>query len=134
MYPSFKEPRFLVAQHNFSHQPAILYWYDIKTMLEIAHPNYDEPDDDSNNNVHSQQTTTVVLRKKPEIQLPYATKVAEEEPEDDDDSSTRWPISPTAEKVGEFKVSPSVHVGYAMTWYGLSMAGLYMTRLLLFKR
>ena len=91
-------------------------------MLEVAHPNYDDLND-NNNNMDSQQL------KKPEILLPYATKVAQE-----NDEPNVWPISPTAEKVGEFKVSPSVHVGYATTWYGLSMAGLYMTRLLLFKR
>ena len=42
-----------------------------------------------------------------------------------------WPVQPTADKVGEFKVTPAVHVGYAATWYGLCVAGLYMTRMLL---
>ena len=131
-FPFSKEPRFLVAQHNFTHQPAILYWYDINTMLEIAHPNYD---DDNETDSNSQSPHKVIL--------PYATKVANDYGDDDNNTVTssptttitsKWPVSPTADKVGEFKVSPSIHVGYAITWYGLSMAGLYMTRILLFKR
>lgn len=42
-----------------------------------------------------------------------------------------WPVQPTASKVGEFKVSPAVHAGYACTWYGLSAAGVYMTKKLI---
>ena len=134
-FPFSKEPRFLVAQHNFTHQPAILYWYDINTMLEIAHPNYD---DDNETDSNSQSPHKVIL--------PYATKVANDYGDDNNDDNntvtssptstitSKWPVSPTADKVGEFKVSPSIHVGYAITWYGLSMAGLYMTRILLFKR
>ena len=104
-------------------------------MLEVAHPNCDDPGDDINSTTHNEKPPS--QRKKPKILLPYATKVVEDDPTDDcstPKTTTSWPISPTAEKVGEFKVSPSVHVGYAITWYGLSMAGLYMTRMLLFKR
>ncbi|GAX23350.1 surfeit locus 1 family protein [Fistulifera solaris] len=41
------------------------------------------------------------------------------------------PLRPPVEHVGDFKVTPAIHVGYAATWYGLSLAGVYMTRMLL---
>jgi surfeit locus 1 family protein len=42
-----------------------------------------------------------------------------------------FPVRPTAETVGEFKVTPTTHAGYAVTWFGLSGAGVVMTRKLL---
>ena len=45
-----------------------------------------------------------------------------------------FPVKPSEESVGEFKVTPSVHAGYAFTWFGLSSAGMYMTRRLLLRR
>ena len=43
----------------------------------------------------------------------------------------QYPVKPTQEYVGEFKVTPEVHAGYAVTWFGLSGAGIVMTRKLL---
>ncbi|KAL3773100.1 hypothetical protein ACHAW5_009531 [Stephanodiscus triporus] len=42
-----------------------------------------------------------------------------------------FPAKASREFVGEFKVSPGVHAGYAFTWFGLSSAGIVMTRKLL---
>ena len=42
-----------------------------------------------------------------------------------------FPVRPTAHTVGEFKVTPATHAGYAVTWFGLSGAGMVMTRKLL---
>lgn len=42
-----------------------------------------------------------------------------------------YPVRPSQEYVGEFKVTPEVHAGYAVTWFGLSGAGVFMTRKLL---
>eukprot|EP00984_Skeletonema_dohrnii_P025203 scaffold14322_cov87-Skeletonema_dohrnii-CCMP3373.AAC.4 len=42
-----------------------------------------------------------------------------------------FPVQPSDEYVGEFKVTPDVHMGYAVTWFGLSGAGVIMTRKLL---
>jgi cytochrome oxidase assembly protein ShyY1 len=113
-------------------------------MLEIAHPNYYNHDNDDDDATNDDRSTII---------LPYATKVVDDNDNTDTNGANTttgtaaaatgatagiktmtWPVSPTADKVGDFKVSPSIHVGYAITWYGLSMAGLYMTRLLLFKR
>jgi len=43
----------------------------------------------------------------------------------------QFPVKPRKELVGEFKVMPEVHAGYALTWFGLSGAGMVMTRKLL---
>ena len=53
--------------------------------------------------------------------------------EDEENSNTSVPIKPSKQSVGEFKVTPSTHAGYALTWFGLSSAGMVMTRKLLTK-
>lgn len=42
-----------------------------------------------------------------------------------------FPVRPSAVTVGEFKVTPATHAGYAVTWFGLSAAGVVMTRKLI---
>mmetsp|Transcript_29482 Transcript_29482/g.33880 ORF Transcript_29482/g.33880 Transcript_29482/m.33880 type:complete len:279 (+) Transcript_29482:68-904(+) len=42
-----------------------------------------------------------------------------------------FPVKPSIETVGEFKVLPLTHAGYAVTWFGLSGAGIFMTRKLI---
>lgn len=49
----------------------------------------------------------------------------------DKDPSKAFPVHQPLESVGEFKTTPAIHVGYAFTWFGLSGAGLYMTRKLI---
>ncbi|KAL7512912.1 hypothetical protein ACHAXN_010146 [Cyclotella atomus] len=50
-----------------------------------------------------------------------------------DEIKTTFPVRSSREYVGEFKVTPEVHLGYATTWFGLSGAGVLMTRKLLRK-
>lgn len=49
------------------------------------------------------------------------------------DTTTSFPAKASQEFVGEFKVTPAIHAGYAFTWFGLSSAGIYMTQKLLSK-
>eukprot|EP00986_Skeletonema_menzelii_P002814 scaffold819_cov146-Skeletonema_menzelii.AAC.3 len=49
----------------------------------------------------------------------------------DDNEPKTFPVQPSEEYVGEFKVTPDVHMGYAVTWFGSSGAGVIMTRKLL---
>mmetsp|Transcript_13083 Transcript_13083/g.27657 ORF Transcript_13083/g.27657 Transcript_13083/m.27657 type:complete len:512 (-) Transcript_13083:158-1693(-) len=46
-------------------------------------------------------------------------------------ATPRYPVKPPREFVGEFKVTPEIHAGYAFTWFALSGAGTVMTRKLL---
>lgn len=62
------------------------------------------------------------------------TQVVED---DGDDGSNEgpllYPLQPPVSSIGNFKTTPATHVGYAATWFGLSGAGLYMTRKLITK-
>ena len=52
---------------------------------------------------------------------------------DDDDTPSAtafFTARASREFIGEFKVTPSIHTGYAFTWFGLSSAG-YSSRKLL---
>lgn len=49
----------------------------------------------------------------------------------DKSMSNIYPIKPCNDTVGEFKVLPSTHAGYAFTWFGLSGAGILMTKRLI---
>ena len=42
--------------------------------------------------------------------------------------SISFPVKPVDKTVGEFKVLPETHAGYAVTWFGLSGAGVIMMR------
>ena len=48
-------------------------------------------------------------------------------------ASVKFPVQPPLETVGEFKVTPMIHAGYAFTWFGLASAGVVMTRKLITK-
>lgn len=67
-----------------------------------------------------------------EVQSPIVTQV--DDCSKASHSCKYYPIQPSASQVGLPKVGPEMHVGYAVTWYGLAAAGLYMTRKLILKR
>jgi surfeit locus 1 family protein len=43
-------------------------------------------------------------------------------------------VRPAVDQVAMPKVSPAIHAGYAVTWYGLSLAGVLLTRKLILRR
>jgi cytochrome oxidase assembly protein ShyY1 len=43
----------------------------------------------------------------------------------------KFPVQPPLETVGELKLTPMIHAGYAFTWFGLAGAGVIMTRKLI---
>lgn len=43
-------------------------------------------------------------------------------------AESQYPAQPPPGAVGEYKTTPVIHAGYAVTWYGLAGAGFYMTR------
>jgi len=45
-----------------------------------------------------------------------------------------FPLQPNQDTVGKFKIIPDIHLGYAVTWFGLSLAGMIMTRKLVIRR
>lgn len=119
-------PRFLVAGHNFRVRPPILYWYDKTAMLACARMPLD--DDDEDNTTNDDKTALQNNNKIRSLPL-YVTQIAQ----DNNHHNTTWPICSPYDKIGEFKVTKEVHAGYAFTWFSLSAAGFYMTRMLLTK-
>ena len=53
------------------------------------------------------------------------------EVKDEGSNSEEFPLKPPVASVGDFKTTPAIHAGYATTWFGLSAAGVYMTRKLI---
>lgn len=133
--PTFVAPKFLVAQHNLSTRPAVLYWYDLPAMLAVAGIPFPEPQQQESVAAAGELLLLVTQVKDDDDDVDGGTAAAATTTTTSATalpaSSSPWPVQPTADKVGDFKVSPAVHVGYAATWYGLSAAGIYMTRMLL---
>lgn len=97
-----ENPRFMMPPHNFSKRPPRLYWMDLETMHDVTGDG-----------------------KEIFVEVDSAS--------DNDQKEERrsYPAKPPPSTVGEFKVSPLTHAGYALTWYGLAAAGMVMTRKLI---
>jgi len=54
--------------------------------------------------------------------------------QDNTETANIYPLRPDQYFVGQFKVLPGVHLGYAVTWFGLSLAGMIMTRKMVVRR
>lgn len=96
-------PNYISPEHTQG--PGKLLWFDRKAMEE--------------------QTRTEGLA--PLIVTETTTR---NDHDDDGDKAVelRYPVRPFDTSVGEFKVLPPTHAGYAATWFGLSSAGVIMTR------
>ncbi|CAB9522635.1 SURF1-like protein [Seminavis robusta] len=114
----FEEPKWLKPQHDFSKRPLRLIFYDgdaFKVVLEQIR--------DDNNNPRNKVT-------EEEESLILLTQIKDTDHQKDV-KKLAFPLQSPADQVGEYKISPLIHAGYATTWFGLSGAGLYMTRKLL---
>ena len=100
--------------------------------------------DDTNttNNNNSLENVKSTLRYVQQVQSPIADNVDDTTlsvrmdvgtMDRDENNPKDWPACPTIEKMGDFKVTSAVHASYAFTWYSLSIAGVFMTRMLLKK-
>ena len=102
-----EKPRTITPEHDYSKRPLQLFWLDGLALQAIA---------------ESDEETMLLTQVK-------------EEPNDDDStsstSSVSYPLTPPVDSIAGFKTTPAIHVGYAATWFGLSGAGLIMTRKLI---
>ena len=90
-------------EHDYSKRPLQLFWVDPIALQAIAESEEPVP-------LFTQVVTTTEASSA---------------------TSSLYPRPRMVETVAEFKVTPATHVGYAVTWYGLSAAGMYMTRKLI---
>mmetsp|Transcript_18980 Transcript_18980/g.41352 ORF Transcript_18980/g.41352 Transcript_18980/m.41352 type:complete len:355 (+) Transcript_18980:86-1150(+) len=100
-----EQPKFLSPEHD-KRNPKTLLWMDRVAIEE----------------------TTGTKGLAP-LLLTETIVVNNDEPSGND--APLFPVRPNAETVGEFKVTPFTHAGYAVTWFGLSSAGMFMTRKLM---
>jgi surfeit locus 1 family protein len=96
----------MIPEHDYSKRPLQLFWMDGVALQAISESN-DE---------------TLLV-----------TQVLEGSQGEISDKSLGYPLQPTVTEVGNFRTTPAIHVGYAATWFGLSAAGVYMTRKLISK-
>jgi len=106
----YKEPRFFKPPSVDHRNSKILLWTDVDTIRE----------------------KTKIENTADKIPILIATNNQEENTEKST-REIRFPIQPLTQNVGEFKVTPTIHAGYAVTWFGLFGAGVYMTRKLITK-
>lgn len=59
---------------------------------------------------------------------PLIIQTSDDSARDDEKNVINFPVQPSVCTVGEFKVMPATHAGYAITWFSLSGFGLIMTR------
>jgi cytochrome oxidase assembly protein ShyY1 len=122
---SLLEPKFMIAQHNLAARPAVFFWYDVPSLLAVtkAHgialaasstttPRHDSPGDD------------LVLMTIVSDQTDNSSDAAAA----DQKASAVWPLVPTGTALIDGRIHPAMHIGYAVTWYGLCAAGIVMTR------
>jgi surfeit locus 1 family protein len=106
------EPRFMTPQHDYSKRPLQLFWLDGLALQAIAESDEEtmlltQVNDDGNEGTADTGSSS--------------------------SSSSIYPLRPPVEAIATFKTTPSIHAGYAATWFGLSAAGMYMTRKLISK-
>eukprot|EP00536_Pseudo-nitzschia_multiseries_P003101 jgi/Psemu1/185075/e_gw1.44.110.1 len=127
-----EKPRFIIPEHDYSKRPLQLFWIDGLALKAIA-------------------ADLMTTEERERADTPVVTQVvgcdyeSESENENEFDAHTTtqaattttqqllYPLQPPVASVGAFKTTPSVHMGYAATWFGLSGAGWYMTRKLITK-
>lgn len=103
----------MTPTHDYSKRPLQLFWFDGLALQAIATSNEET------------MLMTQVKDKTDGDGLGSTTADAE--------AKSIYPLQPPVEALSAFKTTPSIHAGYAATWFGLSAAGMYMTRKLISK-
>lgn len=111
-----EKPRFITPEHDYSKRPLQLFWMDGLALKAIAAEMY-TPED-----LASNSETAMVVQV-----------VDDGDSNENSEGPLLYPLQPPVSSISNFKTTPATHVGYAATWFGLSGAGLYMTRKLITK-
>lgn len=119
-----KEPKWIKPQHNFKTRPPQLLYFDGNALKEILRHVAAPPKEQSQHHRVTEEEEDLILLTQ--IKQGSTSAVATGEKE-----RLSFPLQAPPDKVGEYTISPTIHAGYAATWFGLSGAGLIMTRKLL---
>ena len=105
------EPGFLKPQAVDHRNPRIFLWMDLDAIQEQTR-------------IQTEQKLPIIIE----------TNMMEEEGVPKRlGNDIIFPLKPLPQNVGEFKVTPAIHAGYSITWFGLFGAGVVMTRKLITK-
>ena len=115
----------MTPEHDFSNRPPKLFWLDGSLLNAIIQPT--PATDDGQNGKNKEVVLLTQIQKIDNV------GEVNEQSQRTQQQALRYPLTPTSESVGEFKTTPLVHAGYAATWFGLSGAGIYMTRKLILR-
>lgn len=111
------EPKMIAIEHDYSKRPLQLFWMDGLALQAIA---------------GQMQGETILLTEiNPTSSIGAADDPQSSSRSNPNDDDYKFPRRPTIQSLAEFKTTPAIHAGYATTWYGLSVAGIYMTRKLI---
>ena len=118
--------------HDYTKRPLQLFWVDglalkaiaeitseedVALLVQVLDTYENENENDNENTTTSSSSSSSSSNKNATANVPLLA----------------YPLQPPVASISEFKTTPSVHVGYATTWFGLSGAGLYMTKKLITK-
>ena len=118
------EPKFITPVHDYSKRPLQLFWVDGVALQAIA---YEQSSQSSSSSTGGDTTD--------EEEVSLLIQVVDYDTTDDSaDTATTtttttnhdvllYPLQPPVSSITQFKTTPSVHAGYAVTWFGLSTAG-----------
>lgn len=120
-----EEPKIFAIENNIHSK--ILFYMDKIIFQSIIKGLLANNSNSSNNKYHSNAVDDNVDN------VYLFTQVLKTENISNSDNSKsnkelKFPLQPSKKDVGEFKLTPEIHAGYAVTWYGLSIAGVIMTR------
>jgi len=97
-------------------------------VMDQLHP----PRDDEQHTVTEEEDALILLTEmRDDDDKESTTTTTNGSHKNNNNNKLTFPLLPPMDKVGEFKISPTIHAGYAVTWFALSSAGLVMTRKLL---
>jgi hypothetical protein len=120
----------MTPKHDFAKRPPELFWLDPSVLQAIIQE--DDPIGDPTETKSSTRHEMILLTQV------HADHQGTMEDQSDmlkrqqhQEGTIQYPMTPTAQAVGDFRTTPLIHGGYAATWFGLSGAGWYMTRMLI---
>jgi cytochrome oxidase assembly protein ShyY1 len=124
----------MIAQHNLAARPAVFFWYDVPSLMAVTKAHGIALAAASLKTTTETESTTAPRHDSPGDDLVLMTIVSDQTENSNDTAakdtaaSAVWPLVPTGTALIDGRIHPAVHIGYAVTWYGLCAAGIVMTR------
>jgi cytochrome oxidase assembly protein ShyY1 len=119
----------MIAKHNVGNdtRPAIFFWYDVPSMISVTKE--DGLAIQTGSADAAATSTTIPSSNATLVLLTQVDANDEKQPVGNSKKAeTNWPLAPTSTSLIDGRIHPIMHAGYAVTWFGLCIAGMIMTR------